>query len=495
MMIYPLTQIVLLPICLSPLVYLIRKKFERIGNWLSFIILLYCTVIGFLVAFDYFVKAKPIVEEFEWAPIVGLYFGFRADGLSIPVMLIILLLSLATSVYSIAYMEHKHRVELYFSLYLLYTAGMVGTVLATNLIEFYLFWELMLISSYFLIAEWGYGEREKVSFKYFMYTHVGALLLLIGILSVYVSLGTFNIYEIPVRVNHGSIPYETVLSIIIPMTIGIFVKMAVVPLHTWLPDAHAEAPTPISMLLSGVMIECGVYAFNRLIISCFYNYFVNLSNFLIILAVITMFYGGIMALVQLDIKRLLAYSSISQIGYMLLGMSTGTYLGLVGSVYHILSHACAKGLLFACAGAIMHQTGGKRDIRELGGLVKVMPYTTLLFAIGVFSLAGVPTFAGFISEFMIFLGGFEKARGYGLAVIALAVICVVLTTAYGLWALKRIFFGPIKRELKNVGEAPLVMLVPMSFLALLNFILGLYPEPTVAILETWAKNVVVLASQ
>jgi len=487
-----LTQIVLIPLVMSVIVYITTKRDERVGKALVFLALLYSTLLALWVFAEYSVTSTPIIEEYRWAPIAGLYFGFRADGLSIPVMLIILLLSTATSVYSMAYMEHKSGIGMYFTLYLLYASGMVGTVLATNLIQFYLFWELMLVPSYFLISEWGYGDRERVSFKYFIYTHVGALSLLAGILSTYAFFGTFNIYELPAKLALNSVPSEVIIWIAIAMMIGFFVKMAVVPLHTWLPDAHAEAPTPISVLLSGVMIECGVYAFNRMIISTFSGVINVFYPWLMVLAVITMFYGGMMALVQLDIKRLLAYSSISQMGYMLFGMSTGNYYGVMGSVYHILAHACAKGLLFACAGAIMHQTEGRRNIKELSGLAKRMPYTAVLFTIGVFSLAGVPTLGGFISEFMIFLGGFNTAKGMEIPVVVLAVLCAALTTAYGLWALRRVFFGALREELKNVKEAPLKMIIPMSFLALLSFVFGLYPAPVLKVLSTWISAVVKL---
>jgi len=485
-----LTQIVLVPLVMSVIVYITTKRDERVGKALAFLALLYSTLLALWVFAEYSVTSTPIIEEYRWAPIAGLYFGFKADGLSIPVILITLLLSTATSVYSMAYMEHKSGIGMYFTLYLLYVSGMVGTVLATNLIQFYLFWELMLVPSYFLISEWGYGDRERVSFKYFIYTHVGALSLLAGILSTYTFFGTFNIYELSAKLELNSVTSEAVIWISIAMMIGFFVKMAIVPLHTWLPDAHAEAPTPISVLLSGVMIECGVYAFNRIIISTFHNIINVFYPWLMILAVITMFYGGMMALVQLDIKRLLAYSSISQMGYMLFGMSTGNYYGIMGSVYHILAHACAKGLLFACAGAIMHQTAGKRNIKELSGLARRMPYTAALFTIGVFSLAGVPTLGGFISEFMIFLGGFNTAKGMEIPIVVLAVLCAALTTAYGLWALRRVFFGPLKDELKNVKEAPLKMIIPMSFLALLSFIFGLYPAPVLKVLSTWISSVI-----
>ena len=484
----PLTQMVAVPLVCSPLAYLAGKRSRQLGGAVAFAALLYSTLLALTVLAKYSATPSPIVEEYAWAPSADLSFGFRADGLSIPVALIILALSAATSVYSVAYMEHKGGAGAYFALYLLYASGMVGTVLATNLIQFYLFWELMLVPSYFLIAEWGYGDRERVSFKYFIYTHVGALSLLAGILATYVLFGTFDIYELPSRLAANPSVSGAVLWVAVAMAIGFFVKMAVVPLHTWLPDAHAEAPTPISVLLSGVMIECGVYAFNRIIVSIFWSVVGPLHTWLMALAVVTMFYGGMMALAQLDIKRLLAYSSISQIGYMLFGMSTGSYYGVVGSVYHILSHACAKGLLFACAGAIMHQTGGRRNMRELGGLAKRMPCTAVLFTVGVFSLAGVPTLAGFVSEFMIFLGGFTVARGAEVAVVVLAVMCAALTTAYGLWALRRVFFGPLREGLEGVREAPLTMLVPMGFLAAVSFTLGLWPSPILDVLGAWASS-------
>ncbi len=482
----PLLQIVLVPIIASPLIYYLSKRLNTKSGYIVLVVLCYVTLLMLGVGYEFLMRNSEILEEYSWAPVAGLYFGLKADGLSIPVALIILLLSTATSVYSISYMEHKSNVGMYFALYLLYVAGMVGTVLATNLIQFYLFWELMLVPSYFLIAEWGYGDRERVSFKYFLYTHVGALSLLAGILATYAFVGTFNMYEIPSRI--ATLSPSVLRWIVIAMCMGFFVKMAVVPLHTWLPDAHAEAPTPISMLLSGVMIECGVYALVRIALSIFYEVFSGFSSTLMILAVITMFYGGMMALVQSDIKRLLAYSSISQIGYMLFGISAITSYGAIGSVYHIISHACAKGLLFACAGAIMHQTNGTRDIRKLGGLAQRMPVTAILFIVGVFSLAGVPTLSGFISEFMIFLGGFESANTIGkVTIVVIAVLCAALTTAYGLWALRRIFFGPLRPELSEVKEAPLTMIVPMSFLALLSFFFGLYPRLPLAFLEPWIK--------
>ncbi len=480
---------VLLLILTSPIIYIIGRKLKEKTGYITSAIIFISLAMLLAVTREYYTTGKPIEFIWKWIPLMKIKFGFKADGLSIAVSFIILLLSAATAIYSVVYMEHKPAVEAYFLLYLLYVAGMYGTILATNLIEFYLFWELMLVPSYFMIAEWGYGNRERVSLKYFIYTHAGALSLLAGIIAIYVHLGTFDIDEIPLKLATSTVKTSTVKWILIALLIGFFVKMAVVPLHGWLPDAHAEAPTPISVLLSGVMIECGVYAIARICISCFKEYYAVFQPALFILAVISMYYGGIMALGQRDLKRLLAYSSISQMGYMLLGLSTATRIGVLGSIYHILAHACAKGLLFACAGVLIHQVG-ERAIDRLGGLAKRLPMTATVFGVSAFTLAGLPTLAAFISEILIFKGAIEKfGRGYYAWIVAIAILGAALTAAYILWTLRRVFFGPLKPRFKEAREAPLTMLAPLLVMVIVDFILGVYPRPFLNLIDKWAVTV------
>ncbi|HXZ98631.1 MAG TPA: NADH-quinone oxidoreductase subunit M, partial [Candidatus Acidoferrum sp.] len=365
---------------------------------------------------------------------------------------------------------------LYFALYLLYSTGMIGAVLATNLIEFYLFFELMLIPSYFLIARWGYGDRDRISFMYFMWTHVGALALLAGILTLWVVSGTFDLSALASAV----IPKSYRFWITIMILVGLLVKMAAFGVHVWLPHAHAEAPTPISALLSPAMIGIGGYAIVRILMTISPDLIGAISFQLSIWALITMIYGALMALVQDDIKRLMAYSSISQMGYILLGIASVQVQGVSGSMFHYLSHGMGKGILFMVAGIIIVQAHGTRSISKLGGLAKKMPVTATAALIGFLTILGVPPTSGFISEFLIFLGVINSAMHplilQKLIVGIGAVVSTALTAGYTLWTMKRVFFGSMPAELGEVVEAPLTMTVPLIALAVTAVFLGIFPD-------------------
>jgi NADH-quinone oxidoreductase subunit M len=270
--------------------------------------------------------------------------------------------------------------------------------------------------------------------------------------------------------------------------LGFAVKMALFPLHNWLPDAHAEAPTPISVILSGVMIECGTYAVARILLTFFGTIFVIYTTVFMGIAVVTMIYGGVLALAQKDLKRLFACSSISQMGYMFLGLAAATKYGIVGSMFHIVNHAICKGLLFMVAGVLMHQIDPikGRDMDKLGGLAGKMPITATITLIAGLSIAGTPPLNGFVSEFLIFTGAF--ASGHYL-IAALAVISTVITAGYILWMIRRVFFGPPREEFENVKEPPLTMLAPMAILAFLAVLLGFYPDLVLRILIPAAEEI------
>ena len=424
-----------------------------------------------------------VVETFGWEPIG--YFGFRADGLSIPVVFTVTLLCSVISVYSMPYMTHRLGGEskeygLYFALYLLYSVGMIGAVLATNLIEFYLFFELMLIPSYFLIARWGYGDRDRISFMYFMWTHVGALAFLAGILTLWAVAGTFDLSALASAV----IPEPFRFWITITILVGLLVKMAAFGVHIWLPHAHAEAPTPISALLSPAMIGIGGYAIVRILMTVSPELIVAVSFQLSLWALITMVYGGLMALVQDDIKRLMAYSSISQMGYILLGIASVQIQGVSGAMFHYLSHGMGKGILFMVAGIIIVQAHGIRSISKLGGLAKKMPVTATAALIGFLTILGVPPTSGFISEFLIFFGSIKSAMEplffQRLVVSIGAIVSTAITAGYTLWTMKRVFFGGLPAEMAGVDEAPSTMIAPLVVLAAIAVILGILPDLAVS---------------
>jgi len=420
-----------------------------------------------------------VVETFRWEPIG--YFGFRADGLSIPVVFTVTLLCSVIAIYSMPYMAHRLGEDskehgLYFALYLLYSTGMIGAVLATNLIEFYLFFELMLVPSYFLIARWGYGDRDRISFMYFMWTHVGALTFLVGILTLWGVSGTFDLSALASAV----IPEPYRFWITITILAGLLVKMAAFGVHIWLPHAHAEAPTPISALLSPAMIGIGGYAIVRILMTVSPELIGAVSFQLSLWALITMVYGGLMALVQDDIKRLMAYSSISQMGYILLGVASVQVQGVSGSMFHYLSHGMGKGILFMVAGIIIVQAHGTRRISKLGGLAKRMPVTATAALIGFLTILGVPPTSGFISEFLIFFGSVKSAMEplvFQRLIISIgAVVSTAITAGYTLWTMKRVFFGGLPSEMTEVEEAPFTMTAPLVLLAATAVILGILPD-------------------
>jgi NADH-quinone oxidoreductase subunit M len=319
----------------------------------------------------------------------------------------------------------------------------------------------MLIPSYFLIAYWGSGKPRIVGMKYFLFTHAGAAALIFGILTTFAVTGTFNLLELPDLL--ASVAPGILKAIMILMFIGFAVKLAIFPVHTWLPDAHAEAPTPISVLLSGVMIKTGAYAIVRITLTLFPSQIMTVAYGLAILAIITVFWGGIMAFVQTDIKRMLAYSSVSQVGYILFGIMSL-------NVFNIINHGIAKGLLFMCAGAVIYVTG-VRDMNKLGGLASKMPVTAVATLCGGLSIAGTPPFAGFASEWMIFAGGF--AAGYTILAF-LAVGAAIITAAYYLRMVKRVFFGECPSNLSNAKEAPISMLIPICILTFFTVAYGIF---------------------
>ena len=469
-----LIQILLVPLAFVFITYFAGLRWGRSAGWLAFLSLSYSTFITVIVGFR-----GGAVEYYEWRPI-GL-FGLNADGLSIPILFTIALLCALISLYSMSYMAHtigddKSQFGLYYALLLLYSIGMMGAVLATDLIEFYLFFELMLIPSYFLIAKWGSGDRDKISFMYFLWTHIGALSVLAGILSVGYLSGTFDLQSIV----SNSIPENFRLLIVCLMTVGLLVKMASFGLHIWLPHAHAEAPTPISALLSPAMIGIGGYAIVRIVMTILPAAFLEISTILTVWAVVSMFYGGAMALVQDDIKRLLAYSSISQMGYILLGIASFQPLGVSGGMFQYVTHGLGKGILFMVAGTIMIQCDGLRSIRKMGGLASKMPITATAALIGFLTIMGIPPTTGFVSEFLIFAGSFHEAFQLSsmlrIALSFLGVISTALTAGYSLWAVRRIFFGTLPSELTNVEEAPWTLTAPILVLCAISIIIGIFPD-------------------
>ncbi len=481
---YGLIQAVFLPLLLSPVAYMLGVRHGiKAAMWFSFAILLYCTILVVLGSLSSQTELYPWTQEFGG-------FGFSLDGLSSPFAIMIYVLSTILVLYSRPYMTHKfhedaegrvqqHSINrqagLYFALYLVFAMGMLGTVLSTNLIQFYVFFEIMLIPGFFLVSLWGDGPRRKIGLMFLFWTHVGAVVLLLGFLMIGLSVGSFDFADIA----ESSIPPDIVLLSAIAISIGLGVKLAVFMFHIWLPWVHGAAPTPISALLSPAMIGIGAYGIFRLIVEFLPATFSELAIWFHIWGLVTMLYGGAMALMQDDIKRLFAYSSISQMGYILFGIGSMSVLGMAGAEMMYVTHALGKGLLFMTAGILIVKAG-TRSISRLGGLAGKMPITAVCAVIGALTIMGVPPTSGFMGEWILFYGALETAIAEGSTVRAvtfgLGLVATVLTMAYILWMLKRVFFGKTPEHLVKVKEAGWHMTAPMMVLAGFTIVLGIYPD-------------------
>jgi len=454
------------------LLYAFSRQIKRGAGWIATIAASSSVIMLISMGRDVIERQGPLTFSYAWIRSIDVDFGFLIDTVSFPIALIAAAVSTLCCFYSIKYMEKEKDQPAYYANLLLFMTGMIGVILSLNLIQFYLFWELMLIPSYLLIANWGTSKnRLNIAFKYFIFTHIGALAMLLGILAIFSYTGTFNLIKLADPLVTIGIPSNMVGAIFVMLLIGFLVKMAAFPFHTWLPDAHSEAPTPISAMLSGIMIKCGAYGIARVLLTTFGQIVLQASDYLAILGIITIAYGGLMALAQTDIKRLLAYSSISQMGYILFGLGVASELGIMGGLLHIINHAVCKSLLFMCAGIIIHQTG-TRDIRRLGGLIGKMPTLGIACLIGVFSLVGTPPLNAFWSEWMIFGGGL--AAGKGLITI-FGVLSTVITAGYYLWFAWRVFFGPVPKRLNRVKEASFSLRASVIILATISVLLGVLP--------------------
>ena len=499
---YALLQAVFLPLLLSPVAYILgRKAGPTPAMWFTFAILLYTTILVIDAAL-----IGTVEEHYPWTEQFG-EFGFLLDGLASPFAIIIYVLSTILVLYSKPYMIHKFHEQfeeekninpsqtgqssvvesaslsnyvnaksgLYFALYLVFAMGMLGTVLSTNLIEFYIFFEVMLIPGFFLVALWGDGPRRKIGLMFLFWTHAGAVVLLLGFLMIGLTIGSFDFVDI----RESEIPQDIAMYSAVAIAIGLGVKLAVFMFHVWLPYVHGSAPTPISALLSPAMIGIGAYGIFRLIVELLPMTFAELSIWFHIWGLVTMLYGGAMALMQDDLKRLLAYSSISQMGYLLFGIGSLSVLGLSGAEMMYITHGIGKGILFMMAGIIIVKVG-TRSISKLGGLAGKMPITAVCAVIGALTIMGVPPTSGFMGEWILFYGALETAIEEGSTLRAitfgLGLVATALTMAYMLWMLKRVFFGKTPEHLENVKEGSWYMTAPMMVLAGFSIVVGIYPD-------------------
>ena len=395
--------------------------------------------------------------------------GLMMDGFSLLLIITISLISLFACIYSVNYMEHYGAKGSYYALFLLMVAGMNGLVLTVDLFSMYVFLEVAAVASYALVAFGRKHDEVEAAFKYLMLSVVATTGILLAMSFLYLMTGTMNLRELALLAGSG-LDLRLIGLCLALFLMGFGLKAAMVPFHAWLPDAHPSAPAPISAMLSGVLIKVsGIYALVRVVYGVF-GLPPQVSQALIWLGVASMVIGAVIALGQNDFKRMLAYSSISQIGYIVTGLAIGTPLGIMGALFHLFNHATFKSLLFLDAGATEYATG-TRDLSKLGGVGHKLPITSLTTTIGTFSIAGIPPFNGFWSKLLIVVALVE-ANHIGVAAIAIGTS--VLTLWYFLLMQRKAFFGKLAAGFDRVREAPFFMSLAVLCLAALCLLVGLF---------------------
>ena len=475
---------IMTPFILAFVLGLFKEKYIQAKRVLTIIATSISFICVLLLINPIFIENKVIVTWMgNWLPIKGNAYGIciEIDALGLFLGLIITGASFLSSIYSLKYMSKDNGLEKYYVLFLLLTSSMIGFVFTGDLFNMYVMLEIMTFAAISLTAFRNYKDKAvEAAFKYIVTGSLGSSLILLGTCLIYSETKTLNLAEISLKLNLEQEMSPVLIVAFSLMMVGYAVKAFMVPCHTWPTEAHMAAPSSISMILSGVMSKTGVYAIIRLVFMIFGLATNKPVGYLILIwGLITMVIGVSMALLQHDFKRLLAFHSVSQIGYIItaLGMAIieNSEVGamvLIGGIYHMINHAVFKGLLFLVAGAVLYVTG-TTDLDSVSGLGKKMPFTMAMFLFGAAAISGIPPFNGFASKWIIYEAGFNG--GLGIASI-IAIVVSALTLASFIKVGHSIFFGPQKNKYKNIQDVPVTMKISMGILSILTLILGLIPK-------------------
>jgi len=407
------------------------------------------------------------VERFDWVPQAGIQYFLGVDGISMPLVALSALLTLLAV---LASWNIQKTPKFYFAMMLLLQVGMNGVFSALDFVLFYVFWELVLVPMYFLIAQWGGPRREYAAIKFFLYTLLGSVFMLVGIVVLYLEAGTFDMIELA-KVG-TNLPAGLQWWLFLAFFLGFAVKVPIFPLHTWLPDAHVEAPTAGSVLLAGVLLKMGTYGFMRVSLPVLPGAFASWQWFIGALAAFSIVYGAAVAFAQTDVKKLVAYSSVSHMGFAMLGIASGTAAGLNGAMAVNISHGLTTGMLFMMVGMVYERTH-TRQIAELSGLAGQVPVIAGLIAFASFASMGLPGLSGFVGEFLSLMGAWVSTAVPAWMVIV-AAIGVLFGAAYMLWMLQRVVFGQPSQVVEGQPDANVREVISVVPLIVLIVVIGVY---------------------
>jgi len=474
-----LTLMILFPLIGAILVFTVGRSMTVI-RWLSLIFSGIPVILSILVLLAFqWGEALPAGENFadpqfyesyQWIPSLGVSYTVGIDGISLPLLLITPLLTFLSILFS---WDVTTRPREYFGLMLIMQVGITGVFVLLDYFVFYIFWEIVLIPMYFLIGIWGGPNKDYAAIKFFIYTHVASLVMLLAIMAIYFRAGanTFSMIEL----GHIAPGFATTFQIIAfgAFLFGFGVKMPMVPFHTWLPDAHVEAPTAGSVLLAGLLLKMGGYGLIRVAIPTLPEGASAFSPLMAVIGIVSILYAAIVCLAQRDLKKMVAYSSVSHMGFVMVGFATLGPVGMIAGVFQMFAHGLVTAVLFMSCGVVQHHCG-TRIIQSLGGISQKMPKLATLMTAGFLASLGLPGLVSFPAEFMIFYSIFQS---WGLWILV-PIASVAITAGYYLWALQRSMFGPLTTRIDTteIHDANWYEAVPMAILVALISLFGIFPS-------------------
>jgi proton-translocating NADH-quinone oxidoreductase chain M len=476
-MLTPLLDLLALFVLTVPLVGFVGRKLEH-EKKIVFIYIILAFTLSFALTISFY-------NAILWNDISLSYdlTYFEVDALSVFISLIFLGIGVLVSIFSVNEIE-SNKITVYYTVLLAMIFGMIGILFSADLFTLFIFWEIMCLCSYTLVAfhkeKW---EAIEASFKYLIMSSVGSITILFSLSFLYGLAGTLNIKMLSISFLEVETNVMVYISLVM-LIVGFGLQAGMVPFHTWLPDAHMAAPNAISAILSGIVVKAGIFGLLKILLIIFNK--LMWQNTIIVFSLLTMFIGNISALFQDDVKRLLAYSTIANIGYILLGIAIGSQRALTGSIFHILNHAIIKALLFLTTGAFIYRTK-TRSLKDLAGIRKFMPITGTFFIIGVLSLSSFPFLNIFWSEFILILSGWESGSVW---LSFLMIINLVFSAVYCLRLIQTVGIEKKTLILKKSKEAPIMFLIPIIILGLLSILIGIYPSPFQNLAEIIAKSLI-----
>lgn len=469
------------------------------------------TFVTFILTVVLYMRFDPTVggmqPEFNvvipWISQFNIYYRLGVDGISFPM---IILTSLLFMLCVLSSWTVTKSIKAYFALFLLLELSVFGVFMSLDFFLFYVFWEVMLLPMFFLIGIWGGENREYAAVKFFLYTFFGSILMLVGIVGLYYASGqspdSFNLLklagghytDLKLTLFGAELPFNKVF--FLAMFIGFAIKVPVFPFHTWLPHAHVQAPTAISVILAGVLLKMGTYGFLRIAFPIFPQASVYFADCIAWLGLINIIYGALCAMAQTDVKKLVAYSSVSHMGFVMLGLAAMTVQGMNGAVLQMFNHGTSTAMMFLMVGVLYERSHHRWIVRPdgskgFGGLYTQLPKFSIIFIITMFASMGLPGLSGFISEALIFLGIYQKYT----TITVLALFGLLIGAAYLLWMFKRMFFGEVNESVKGYEDMNAREIFYMLPLCILVIVFGIYPSPILNVMKASVGNLVSFLAQ